>query len=178
MLATGLPPSVVDTYEALFFHCRDRLDARDWILTHAVGRRLLPGTATPDPAPVLKAFAYYGGPRVLEAVLPYLLGGRDCLEPPGDLSTPEARRDQAARLAVAAQMLPRDPATEKKLFKIALLVREWELRRPKKRSPAPLLAQDLDARLAEAPAGPSWTRADDGDRPSVAAAAEALAQIA
>lgn len=59
---TSVPPEVVDTHEGLFFNCRDRLDARDWVTVHALGRRVFSGQAAPDPGVVLKSFAYFGGP--------------------------------------------------------------------------------------------------------------------
>jgi hypothetical protein len=55
---------VVDTYESLFYSCRDRLEARDWIAIHAIGR-----PSAPDITTLIKMFAYFGGVISLEAVL-------------------------------------------------------------------------------------------------------------
>jgi hypothetical protein len=58
---------VIDAFEALFFSCRDRLEARDWIVTRAIG---LP--SVPDPNTLIKLFAFFGGVLVLEAILDHL----------------------------------------------------------------------------------------------------------
>jgi hypothetical protein len=108
---------VLDAFEALFFNVRGHLDALDWILRHAIGHKVAPGIAIPDSGVVLKSFAYHGGARVLDAVLPYLMRGQDLFNPPLDLSTVEGRREQAVRLAVAAHLLPWDSATDQNLQK-------------------------------------------------------------
>jgi hypothetical protein len=55
---------VVDAFETTFFSCRDRLDARDWVVLAAIGR-----LDEPDMGTAIKRFAYFGGPIVLEAML-------------------------------------------------------------------------------------------------------------
>jgi hypothetical protein len=152
---TGVAGAVIDAYEALHFNIADRLDARDWVLTQAVGRRRSAEGAAPDRGVVLKSFAYFGGPLALEAVLPYLAGGKDCLGVNPDLATPEGRREQAVRLAVAAHRLPEDAATGTRLFKIMLLLLENGRKRPESSTPAALLVDKLESRLAELPAGAS-----------------------
>src|SRR5262245_44912699 len=86
---TALPVEVVRAYEALFFDCRPFLGARDWVFLHAIRGHEYADASVPDPGAVLKAFAFAGGPLVLEAVMPHLLLGQDSLGPPPDLSTPE-----------------------------------------------------------------------------------------
>jgi hypothetical protein len=172
---TGVSPEVVNTYEALFFDCRDRLDARDWVLVQAVQRE---GCCPEEPrAALIRSFAYQGGPLVLDAVLPYLLGGRDPLEPVADLSTPDGRREQALRLAVAVHLLPADPVTVQKLHDILVLLRKHERRRPA-RPLAASLAQSLASGLVELSASGVSGWVDEGAAGSAAAVAEALRQIA
>jgi hypothetical protein len=120
----GVPASVVDLYEAVFFQCHDRLQARDWVVCCALGTPPSGASIGPDKGALLKRFAFFGGPLVLDAVQPYLLGGKDLFEPPLDLATPEGRREQIVRLAVAVHLLPHDAATQWKLQKIMLLVQE------------------------------------------------------
>ena len=60
----GIDVQIVDTYESVFFACRDHLEARDWIAIAAIGR-----LNEPDVGSLVKRFAYFGGPFVLEAVL-------------------------------------------------------------------------------------------------------------
>jgi hypothetical protein len=120
----GMPASVVDLYETVFFQCRDRLHARDWVVCCALGMPPSGASIDPEKAAVLKRFAFFGGPLVLDAVQPYLLDGKDLFEPPLDLSTLDGRREQGIRLAVAVHLLPNDAATQWKLQKIMVLVQE------------------------------------------------------
>jgi hypothetical protein len=156
---TGVPARVVEAYEALFFQCRDRLDACDWVTARLIGPPA-GQAAAPDAESVLKKFAYYGGPAVLDAVLPYLVGGRDLFDPPPDLATPAGRREQSFRLAVAAALLPNDAAADKKLHRIRSILLECERQRIVYGVSGPLLAQSLDARLGELPADARIAHAD------------------
>jgi hypothetical protein len=151
--ALSISPGTVFWFEALFFNVVEHLDARDWVVARTIGRGASAGTADPDTGVVLKSFAYFGGLIVLEAVLPYLVGGKDLFDPPPDLSTQEGRRDQMVRLAVAAHLLPEGAATDKKLHKIMEILRERGRNRPVRPAPAPLLAQNVDFLLEELPVG-------------------------
>jgi hypothetical protein len=128
---TRVPPAVVDAYEAMFFQCRDRLHARDWVVCCALGMPPSAASISPDKGAALKRFAFFGGPLVLDAVQPYLLDGKDLFDPPLDLSTIEGRREQLIRLAVAVHLLPNDAATQWKLQKVMLLIQERERQREK-----------------------------------------------
>ena len=86
---------------------------------------------------------------MLEAVLPYLVGGMDLWEPPPDLATPTGRAELVTRLAVAAVLLPQDAATDRKLQRIAQILRDRERRRPAVHAPLAILAQSLYAELQE-----------------------------
>jgi hypothetical protein len=111
---TGVAVDIVDAYERFFFACRDRLGARDWILCQAIYKN---GDGLPEPktAVVFKSFAYFGGPRIVDAVAPYLVGGQALFEPGLDLSTASGRREQMVRLAVASYLLPDDEKTRRRL---------------------------------------------------------------
>jgi hypothetical protein len=150
---TGVPVAVVNAYQGLFFDVVDCLDARDWVLGHAIWMGAWGGKAFPDHGALLKCFAYFGGPLVLEAVLPYLVGGKDLFDPPLDLSTEEGRREQVVRLAVATQMLPQGAAIDKRLYQIREILREREHKSSVRDAPAPLLAENLDFWLRELPVG-------------------------
>jgi hypothetical protein len=147
---TGVSADVVDTYESLFFDCSDRLDASDWVALNVIDRKLVGPKAIPDTAGTFKAFAYYGGPLVLDAVVPYLVDGKDLFNPSLDLSTLEGRQEQTIRLAVAVEMLPRDSATNNELARIALLMCERDRQLGPCDSAMPLLTRDLDSRVMEA----------------------------
>jgi hypothetical protein len=69
-----LPVEVVAIYEEAFFDVRERLDACDYILREVIGL----DTHSPlDPATLLKKFAYFGGPIILELVLAEMFSGVD-----------------------------------------------------------------------------------------------------
>jgi hypothetical protein len=173
---TGVAASVVDAYEALFFHCRDRLDARDCVDAMFIGRA--GRSAAPDPAAVLMSFAYHGGPWVLDAVLPYLVGGRALFDPPPDLATPEGRFDASVRLAVAAELLPDDAATDRMLLRIGAMLFEYDRQRPKGATAPTQLANNLVARLEELPAGARPGRVNEPESSSVASAAATIGEAA
>jgi hypothetical protein len=59
---TNIPPSTITAYESLFFHCREYLDARDWISLQAIG-------TSADAGSIVKQLAYRGGPLALDIVL-------------------------------------------------------------------------------------------------------------
>jgi hypothetical protein len=127
---TGLPTPTVAVYEALFFHVQDRLQdrlqARDWVACVAIGPAL--GHA-PNPEAVLKAFAYCGGPLILEQVWPYLAGpdaARAFRLPPRGLSDLRARRSVALALLPAGD--PRESLRLLRYFNL-LLVREKSVER-------------------------------------------------
>src|SRR5262249_16161037 len=89
---------VVERFGGLFFKVISRLDARDWIVTHAVGWWRFDPSRGRDPATLLRAFGYHGGPLLLDAALPYLLGDRMRVPTALDPLTPEGRLDRAMRM--------------------------------------------------------------------------------
>ena len=166
-LHTEVPVRVVDAFEALFFQCRDRFSARDWIRLHCIGPLASALTGVPDAAAVLKMFAYYCGAVVLDAVLPYLAGGKDLFDAPLDLTTPEGRQEQAVRLAVAVHLLPRVAAADARLHQIMLLLLEREHKQPVRHAEAPLLAAQTESRVTEALAGAPPELSGDVERPAI-----------
>ncbi len=175
---TGVAADVVDVFESLFFHVRQSLNARDWILIHAIGISACTGAVNPDPTIILKHFAYHGGPLVLEAVRPYLVDGKDLFDPPVDLSTPQGRREQSTRLAVAAQMLPRGVAADKRLQKIMLLLRERDHKRHFPCEPAAVGSEKLACGLAKLPLGVSQGHKQPEKCKASGAPPAAMAQVA
>lgn len=101
---TALPAAVVDAYEALFFQVADRLGAQDWVIWHAIGHR------DESQAILLRRLAYFGGPLVLDTVLPYLVGDRDPFAGTPDLTTLEGRIVQSLRFLLLVESLPRGAA--------------------------------------------------------------------
>jgi hypothetical protein len=123
-LRVGLMPEVIATYEKNFFNVLDRLDVPDWITKYAIGWRDFDPTQGRDAETVLRAFGYWGGPHVLNATIPYLLGGRMQEPPAADPTTPEGRRDRSIRLAIWSEMLPWDEKTDRLLLKLGTLLHE------------------------------------------------------
>src|SRR5262249_51613606 len=78
---TDVPPAVVKMYEGLFYNVTDRLHARDWVPTRAVGWWRFDPARGRDAATVLRAYAYHGGLPLIDAALPYLLGRRMDAQP-------------------------------------------------------------------------------------------------
>src|SRR5205823_11719364 len=56
-------------YHDYFFEVRPRLRARDWIVARVIGAGLWLGFERDDLGGVWKAFGYFGGPTILDAVL-------------------------------------------------------------------------------------------------------------
>ena len=97
---TGLDAAVVAWFEAVRFNCRDRLGHPGYVRHTLLGE---PPTAIGSGLPLELArwYAYFGGPLVLEAVLPVL---RSPSDRPGD---PTAAAIWTAALAsVTARALP------------------------------------------------------------------------
>ncbi len=143
---TSVPPAVVHAHESVFFDCRDKLDARDWVATHVINAGVY-NTVPPRAAVALKVFAYDSGSLVLEAVIPYLLGGQDPFEPVSDVSSLEDRKEQSLRLAVVAHLLPDDLGTQQKLARIVLLLNDADRQAADTGALAAPLAHHLDSRV-------------------------------
>jgi hypothetical protein len=175
---TDVPAPVIDIFQALFFHVREHINARDWILMHAIGLKTLRGSVVPTAEFVLKTLAYHGGPVVLEKVAPYLLDGRDLFEPSLDLSTPEGRTEQKVRLAIATLMLPHDSVTDYKLQKVLLILRERERQQPFRDAPRSILAKNLDFRLRQLVADAPTEHVTEQKRTTLAPVAAATRKCA
>jgi hypothetical protein len=110
--AMNIRVPVADAFETTFFSCRDRLDARDWILLAAIG------LAEPDLPPLVKLFAYFGGPFVLDAVLEAVRRRKQ-----GN----DVRENDPVLLAIDAMLLPTDEKTLWQLNRIMLELRSYPL---------------------------------------------------
>jgi hypothetical protein len=67
--ACGLDAEVVYWFESLFFHVRDRLQARDWIAIRVLDVPLLKGLHVDDLEKIWMLFGYYGGAAMLPDVM-------------------------------------------------------------------------------------------------------------
>jgi hypothetical protein len=132
----------------------------------------------PRSAVALKAFAFYGGPLVLEAVLPYLLGDKDCFAPVLNRSSTAGQKEQALRLPVAVHLLPDDLATRQQLFRLMPLLAECDRLAEDSGPAAGLVVQSLDCRVAEAVHNAHNRHADQPEKARTAETPVAVRQMA
>lgn len=144
---TGVATSAIEAYERLFFSVSDHLDAKDWVMSHAICYGPL-GDVEPRNAVILKKYAFHAGPLLIDLLSPFLVGGKDLLVSLPDLSTLEGRLELSVRLLVAVELLPEDAKNLRKLQQIALLVRECEQKRHVNPRPTPVLVQSVGTLLA------------------------------
>jgi len=150
---TAVPARVVRTYERFFFNVLDRLGATDWVVCQAIrrgdARRDLPSVA----AMLLRGFAFFGGPALLDALLPFLRGDLSWMARPPDLSTPEGRLAHSLRLVIEIERLGADVPL-RHLADLHAQVRRIRSRPPVRTVPK-LPATAAAGLLAEAVAAPS-----------------------
>ena len=104
-----IPARVIDTYEAVFFCCRDRLKARDWVACHCLRTSGLGSDEVTSAQVLLKTFAYHGGIHAFDAFAPYLLGDMDINDGSLDLATPQGRWDSSSALISPSNYFPSVP---------------------------------------------------------------------
>jgi hypothetical protein len=104
----SLPSEVVHWYEALFYCVRDRLGARDWIITRAIGVGLSTGIG--DRGAVWRSVGYFGGPEALDAMIAATAGSPIGVGESNHTSaaTSVDPVHESARLLAAALLLPPD----------------------------------------------------------------------
>jgi len=64
-----LLPESVEAYEKCFFHVRERLRSKDYIVGQVIGTAIVVNDSSLSPDFSAKFFGYFGGPFVLDAVL-------------------------------------------------------------------------------------------------------------
>lgn len=121
-----LSAATVAMYEAVFFDVRDRLEAPYWVIGQAIGPRYHEKLEACRVDAVLKVFAYYCGPRMLDLLLSEVVDARGRLKPLElqNLHTPEARNTARAQIAVAAMTGPSDLKRFQELLGIQQLIRD------------------------------------------------------
>lgn len=71
----GCATASIDMYEALFYNVRDRLEATFYILGCAIGwQAITPSHKAMEAEAAIKMIAYFGGPVILDAILPLVFG--------------------------------------------------------------------------------------------------------
>jgi hypothetical protein len=174
--AMRLSLHVVRTYEAVFFHVADRLDASVYIHTYVIGNPLLSQPVAEDDAEFfLKRFAYLGGTVALEMLLP--LADRmsaDLRTLPPDLQQVAIYVRLQARLTSVPEF---DPATGDPSVEMLYLRNLSQKRRSGQRITVEDLERmprsELAEQLAEPPAETLATAQANGPLPQTAPATPA-----
>lgn len=65
----AVPPTAVELYHDLFYMVRDRLTSLDYIASHVIGPVFQAGIEEYNWELMLKYFGYFGGPKLLQAVV-------------------------------------------------------------------------------------------------------------
>lgn len=146
---TGVTAEVIDAYVVSFFDVEHHLTAMDWIVTQAIWRGHNAAGVSQIHASLLKQFAYYGGPLILDDVMPFLIGGKDLWADPPDLSTAEGRADQRTRLLVALELLPQDAKTNWKLGLLSIDRLHRRGKTPTATTTAEFLKHNLDQKFKD-----------------------------
>jgi hypothetical protein len=141
--ATKVSAAAIESYEALFFNVTDRLDAPDWICGNAIGWWRFDPLRGRDRPTIFRAYSYFGGPLVLNAIQAYLLGDQHNHAP--DICTPAGRLQRSIWRAVETDRLPWDAATAWKLCRLHAQVLERDRHHPQDR---PQGAGSVPERLA------------------------------
>ena len=99
-----LTEEAVHLYSRLFFDVLSRLNARDWLLTRAIGQARADETELQAAERIIKLFAHFMGPLILDLLAERVFDeqGQFRIDTP-DLSTPEGRSTARLRLMVDAR---------------------------------------------------------------------------
>jgi hypothetical protein len=161
-----LPQGVIEAYEGIFFDVRSRLSFSGWIRCHAM--RWTPYEEPYKLGTVLRQFAYYGGPYLLEAYLPIARRYAAALSN-GTISDVRKSDTQVNRLAriidLHSMVVTEDNVMN--LFRIhaALIARDrWLVEKPLED------ATDVEQRLEEAIAALPQATPPDTEKWAAAAA--------
>ncbi len=119
-----LPVDVVRVFESLFFHVRDHLHSRDWILLQAITWGPWTEFHAHQLSSLWATFAYFGGPAVLDVIIRVSQNAdMPCWPMIPDLN--EGQAEQSARMAIAAHMIPTD-AGPQQITALMLGLRRYE----------------------------------------------------
>jgi hypothetical protein len=122
----GVPVEAAEVYEQLFFNVADRLENTSYVLFCAIGPATYEGFDLDDPGPVLKWFAYLGGPQVLD----FLLGTGEAPGGPVPAEGHAIRPDEAVRsarlrrIALAAKAVAINQSSATRLIRLCAFQQE------------------------------------------------------
>ena len=123
----GLDPSVIATFERLFFAVRDSLKAEVWVLTQVIGR-VWQGFHDDELNRLWRGFAYFGGPLILDTLATHFFQSWQPGEPP-TISVYFAERSTAPlelQTAIATYAVPVNEVTGLAFMRIHAKLMEIE----------------------------------------------------
>jgi hypothetical protein len=151
----GSDPRVIETYHSTFFHVRDRLHVEGYILFQVIGPKAHRGLSEADIDVILKMYAYYGGPIVLDRLVDYFKNPPPKVPArPEQLGPDELKLLRDKLLVRASIVLDTLPAVGTPLKKLDLLLGAAEVFR-RGRGPGDD-ADGLSVPLAAGPGGREW----------------------
>lgn len=130
--ATGVEEDALRAFESLHYQVLDRLGAKFWIGAMVIGPEFLMGRWNQDPGTLWKAYAYAGGPNLLDLAMT-LTGHRPPTHPPELIAK--------LRVLLLGMVLPVMPLGQEIRLR-AILDRHF-------RKDSPEMSQELLARLRE-----------------------------
>lgn len=77
----GCLPGTIEAYEAIFFNVREKLNYREYIISHVLSASVLAGVLDRNHDLLWKLFGYEGGPHVLDAMIGKLVSPVWCNRP-------------------------------------------------------------------------------------------------
>jgi hypothetical protein len=118
----GSDPRVIETLHSTFFHVRDRLHVEGYILFQVIGPKAHSGLTEADVDVILKMYAYYGGPIVLDRLVDYFKNPPpEVPERPEQLAPGELKSLRDRLLVRASVVLDALPINGKTLHRLDLL---------------------------------------------------------
>lgn len=141
----GLTFGVVNEYEAVFFNVTGRLGAPYWVVGRAIGPRYLERLEAGEVGVILKAFAHFCGPKMLDLLLHAAVDRSGDLIPLdiSSLNTAEEVSVAMARFTIECLTGPADPKRYLELLGIRELIKDAQRRFSTKTEEAAPISSDL-----------------------------------
>jgi hypothetical protein len=119
----GSHPRVIETFHDTFFHVRDRRHVEGYVIFQVIGPKAHRGLTEADLDVILKMYAYFGGPVLVDQLVDYYKSPPpEVPERPEQLSPAELKSLRARLLVRASIVLDTLPAVGTPLKKLDLLL--------------------------------------------------------
>jgi len=106
---TGVPADTIDWYHAICYHCRDRLEARGWVVHSLLGSSPPVGIGNSHPTEILPWYGFFLGPAVIDLLLDVFRYWEADRQPSRGMTASQLSRRAlrlTARASIEARMLP------------------------------------------------------------------------